>query len=210
MSIRAASLALLLSAPLSASAQPSFTADFSQTAALNQPLLDCVGSAHGAVALRADYRAHLAKVQHDIGFKHIRGHGLLSDDMSTYLYGHASLINLFSVFDFYLSVGIKPIFELSFMPRELAFDPTRTVMHYQGIVATFAADKAQAWADFISEVFVGLEARYGPDEVRSWRVEVWNEPAGTYFFQPRPGQSQRKYMLQFRLFSRRSPPLTPY
>jgi xylan 1,4-beta-xylosidase len=201
----AASLALLLSAPLYASAQPSFTADFSQTATLNQPLLDCVGSAHGSVALRADYRAHLARVQHDIGFKHIRGHGLLSDDMSTFLYGHANLINLFSIFDFYLSVGIKPIFELSFMPRELAFDPTRTVMHYQGIVATFAADKAQAWADFISEVFVGLEARYGTDQVRSWRVEIWNEPAGTYFFQPRPGQSQREYA-QRTSFSRRPHP----
>ena len=110
-------------------AATSFTADLSQTATLNMPLLDCVGSGHGSLALRADYRAHLAKVQHDIGFKHIRGHGLLDDDMSTLLYGQASLINLFSVFDFYLSVGIKPIFELSFMPESLAADPTKSIMH---------------------------------------------------------------------------------
>ena len=178
----AASLLLALSlCPLAAAlaAPATFTADVSQTADLNMPLLDCVGSGHGSLALRADYRAHLAKVQHDIGFRHIRGHGLLDDDMSTYLYGHASLINLFSVFDFYLSVGLKPIFEISFMPRELAFDASFTVMHYQGITATFAADKAQAWADLITEIFVGLEARYGVDEVRSWRIEVWNEPAGS-------------------------------
>ena len=187
---RARSGALLLGVLAAAAAPVSFTADLSQTATLNMPLLDCVGSGHGSLALRADYREHLARVQRDIGFKHIRGHGLLDDDMSTYLDGHASLINLFSVFDYYLSVGIRPIFEISFMPRDLSFDPTRTVMHYQGIVATFAADKAQAWAALITEIFTGLEARYGVDEVRSWRVEIWNEPAGTYFFQPRPGQSQ--------------------
>ena len=43
--------------------------------------------------------------------------GLLGDDVSTYLGGRANLANLFSVFDFYLSVGLKPIFELSFMPE---------------------------------------------------------------------------------------------
>ena len=188
-----AALRALLASALSASASAaaaSFTADISQTATLNIPILDCVGSGHGSLALRADYREHLARVQRDIGFKHIRGHGLLDDDMSTYLEGRASLINLFSVFDYYLSVGIRPIFEISFMPRQLAFDATRTVMHYQGIVSTFAEDKAAAWAGLITEIFEGLEARYGVDEVRSWRVEVWNEPAGTYFFQPRPNQTQ--------------------
>jgi len=183
-------LPLLGAAAAAAAAAPSFTADVSQTAPLNMPLLDCVGSGHGSLALRADYRAHLARVQRDIGFKHIRGHGLLDDDMSTYLEGRASLINLFSVFDFYLSVGLRPIFEISFMPRELAFDATRTVMHYEGIVSTFAEDKAADWAALITEIFEGLESRYGVDEVRAWRVEVWNEPAGTYFFQPRPNQTQ--------------------
>ena len=42
------------------------------------------------------------QVQRDIGFKHIRGHGLLDDDVSTYLGGNGAagtnLINLFSVF----------------------------------------------------------------------------------------------------------------
>ena len=45
------------------------------TTALNFPILDCVGSSHGSMALRADYREHLTRVQRDIGFKRIRGHG---------------------------------------------------------------------------------------------------------------------------------------
>ena len=185
-----AAMAMLFLSFLATTAATSFTADFSQQAALNFPLLDCVGSGHGSLALRADYRDHLAKVQREIGFKHIRGHGLLDDDMSTYLDEKVNLFNLFSVFDFYLSVGIRPIFELSFMPRTLAADPTKTIMHYQGITSTFAENKAQAWADLITEMFTQLEQRYGASEVRSWRVEVWNEPQGCGFFCPRPGQTQ--------------------
>ena len=94
--------------------------------------------------------------------------------MSTYLKGKANLFNLFSIFDFYLSTSppIRPIFELSFMPRDLAYDTAKTIMHYQGITSTFAEDKAGAWAAFITEMFVQLELRYGAEEVRSWRVEV--------------------------------------
>ena len=155
-----------------ATASSSFTAQWNLQAELYFPILDCIGSSHGSLGLRADYRDHLAKVQRDIGFKHIRGHGLMNDDMSTYLNGKANLINLFSIFDFYLSVGLKPIFEISFMPALLAFDKTRTVMHYQGITSTFAADKVQDWTQLISDMFTGLEGRYGIDEVRSWRIEV--------------------------------------
>jgi hypothetical protein len=184
---RAAAFALSLSFA-AAAAGPSFTADFSQTAELNLPLLDCVGSGHGSLALRADYREHLARVQRDIGFKHIRGHGLIDDDMSTYLGGAANLINLFSVFDFYLSVGLRPIFELSFMPAALAYDPTKTVMHYQGITSAFKAgpEGAGKWTQLMTDMFTGLEARYGVDEVRRWRVEVWNEPQQCGFFCARP------------------------
>ena len=186
----AASLLLLLSAGC-VSAQ-TFTVDTSApTVPLNMPLLDCVGSGHGALALREDYRAHLRAVQRDIGFAHIRGHGLLDDDMSTFLDGKANLINLFSVFDFYLSVGIKPIFELSFMPQALASDPSKTIMHYAG--GTSPPKSPAAWATFIADIFTELIARYGADEVRSWKAEVWNEPNGCGFWCPASKEYQAEY-----------------
>ena len=92
--------------------------------------------------------------------------------------GGANLFNLFSAFDYYLSVGLKPIFELSFMPASLADDPSKTIMHYKGIPSTFAADMAGAWGKFIAGVFTGLEARYGAEEVRTWQVEVWSALRG--------------------------------
>ena len=178
-------------------AAPVFTADLAQTATLNTPLLDCVGAGHGALALRADFREHLARVQRDIGFRHIRGHGLLHDDMSALLGGRASLANLFSVIDFYLSVGLRPVFEVSYMPLALADDPDALIMHYRACVSAFAADKAQAWAAFIAEVFSGLVARYGVDEARLFRAEVWNEPAGPGF---RPRLNMTRLDVYFELY----------
>jgi xylan 1,4-beta-xylosidase len=83
------------------------------------------------------------------------------------------VINVFSVLDFYLSVGIKPTLELSFMPEALAANPSDTMMHYKGITST-PKDPNQ-WATFIYDFATALLDRYGADEVRSWRFEVWNE-----------------------------------
>ena len=46
---------------------------------------ECVGSSHMALGTRADWRAHLKKVRDACGFKRIRGHGLLDNDMDIIL-----------------------------------------------------------------------------------------------------------------------------
>jgi xylan 1,4-beta-xylosidase len=191
-SARLAAAALLAGAASLAGAAPAaFTIDASAPGwPLDFPFLDCVGSSHGAMALRADYREHLTNVQRDIGFKAVRGHGLLSDDMSAYLGGGANLINLFSVFDFYFSVGLTPLFELSFMPAALAYNASKTIMHYGGI--TSAPRDFDEWHDFVAQVFAGLVGRYGVERVRTIRTEVWNEPQGCGFYCPPPGVSNQE------------------
>ena len=42
---------------------------------------ECVGSGHAALGLRPDWRAHLALCHDRLGFRRIRQHGLLDDDM---------------------------------------------------------------------------------------------------------------------------------
>lgn len=83
-----------------------------------------VGSGHAPLALRADWQWQLEMCQRELGFGHVRFHGLLSGDMGTlivhndeFLY---SFFNVDSIFDFLLSVGIRPFVELSFMPWLLA------------------------------------------------------------------------------------------
>ena len=79
-----------------------------------------VGSGHMSLTLRADWRQHLAMARRDLGVRHIRGHGLLDDDMSvSYASGLSAFYNVDSLVDYLVSLGMRPIFELSFMPTWL-------------------------------------------------------------------------------------------
>ncbi len=42
-----------------------------------------VGSGHAPLALRADWQAQLRRCHDELGFQHVRFHGLLSDDVGT-------------------------------------------------------------------------------------------------------------------------------
>ncbi len=79
-----------------------------------------VGSDHAPMALRADWQRHLKRAHDELGFRYVRFHGLLSDDMGTVVRDENKLLYSFfnsdQVFDFLLSIGMKPFVELSFMP----------------------------------------------------------------------------------------------
>ncbi len=42
-----------------------------------------VGSCHAPLALRADWQAQMRRSHDELGFSHVRFHGLLGDDMGT-------------------------------------------------------------------------------------------------------------------------------
>jgi xylan 1,4-beta-xylosidase len=136
-----------------------------------------VGSCHAPLALRADWQAHLARCRLELGFRHVRFHGLLSDDLGTLVRHHGRLIYSFfnadRIVDFLLSIGMRPFVELSFMPAALASGGA-AVFSYRGNV-TPPADY-RAWAELIRRLVGHWATRYGPDEVRRWYFEVWNEP----------------------------------
>lgn len=141
-----------------------------------------VGSGHATLALRADWQAQM-KVAHDeLGMNHVRFHGILDDDMGT-LIGEGetlfySFFNTDQIFDFLLSIGMKPFVELSFMPSTLA-SGEQTVFHYKANVSP-PRDLAQ-WAVLIRKLVSHWVDRYGIAEVRQWFFEVWNEPNLTAF-----------------------------
>jgi xylan 1,4-beta-xylosidase len=136
-----------------------------------------VGSDHAPVALRADWQRQLERCHKELGFKYVRFHGLLSDDMGTLVRENDKLLYSFfnadKVFDFLLSIGMKPFVELSFMPKALA-SGKKTVFNYEANV-TPPRDYKQ-WATLIHKVVSHWVERYGPAEVREWFFEVWNEP----------------------------------
>jgi len=136
-----------------------------------------VGSDHAPAALRADWQQQLRRCHNELGFQYVRFHGLLSDDMGTLVRQDDKLLYSFfnadQVFDFLLSIGMKPFVELSFMPRALA-SGKKTVFNYEANV-TPPRDYKQ-WATLINRLVSHWMARYGLEEVRRWYFEVWNEP----------------------------------
>ncbi|MET8123348.1 xylan 1,4-beta-xylosidase [Micromonospora sp. NPDC005189] len=148
----------------------------------------CVGTGRFELALRRDYQDSLALIQRDIGFRHIRGHGLLSDGVGVHRpYEHAgerrvhhSFTYVDQVVDAYLELGIRPFVELGFMPSGLA-SGDQTVFWWRGNVTP--PRSFTEWADLVRATVAHLVDRYGLDEVRGWPIEVWNEPNLVPFWQ---------------------------
>ena len=139
----------------------------------------CVGSCHATTALRADYQAMLARCRHELGFRYVRFHGLLDDDMSV-AYSpmmskeiRISYTNIYKLFDFLLSIDMKPFVEIGFMPTVFA-GGTNTIFHYKG--NTSPPKDYDQWGLFIENLVKHLIDRYGLGEVRQWFFEIWNEP----------------------------------
>lgn len=138
----------------------------------------CIGAGRANEGLRADWQEQLALVQKEIGFRYIRMHGLLHDDMGVYredakgnpIYNWQYIDKLY---DSLLSAGIRPFVELSFMPHDLA-SGDKTIFWWRGnITPPKSYDK---WKALIAALVRHFRERYGDAEVRTWYFEVWNEP----------------------------------
>ena len=154
-----------------------------------------VGSDHAPMALRADWQTQLQRAHSELGFQHVRFHGLLSDDFRLVVRDHNKLFYSFfncdQVFDFLLSTGIRPFVELSFMPTALA-SGTRTVFNYEANI-TPPRDYRQ-WSTLIEHLVSHCVERYGRNEVAEWFFEVWNEPNLSSFWDG----TQRDYFKLYR------------
>ncbi len=136
-----------------------------------------IGSDHAPVALRADWQQQLIRCHAELGFRYVRFHGLLSDDMGMLVRQKNRLLYSFfnadQLLDFLLSIGMRPFVELSFMPKALA-SGNQTVFDYEANV-TPPRDYRQ-WATLINRLVSHWVKRYGVKDVRQWFFEVWNEP----------------------------------
>ena len=150
----------------------------SDRAVFNNHARYCVGTGRMGLALHKEYLDQLAFVQREVGFSHIRGHGLFCDDMAIYNeQADGTVVYNFTyldrVFDSYLALGICPFIELGFMPYALA-SGTQTIFYWKG--NTTPPKDHEKWAELIRALIRHLIARYGMNEVALWPVEVWNEP----------------------------------
>ena len=158
-----------------------------------------VGSCHATLTLRADWQGQLARAHRQLGFEHVRFHGILDDDMGTLVCQSERLVYSFfnadQIMDFLLSLGMRPFVELSFMPATLS-SAGNTVFRYRGNI-TLPRD-LNAWETLIARLVGHWFERYGRDELRHWYFEVWNEPNLPAFFTGR----QEDYFALYRAAAR--------
>ncbi len=99
---------------------------------------ECVGAGRANEGLRADWQQQLAYVKKHCDCKSIRMHGLLTDDMAVYTEDNKgnpvySYMYVDALYDYLLSIGVKPLVELGFMPNALA-SGNKTIFWWRGNV----------------------------------------------------------------------------
>lgn len=127
--------------------------------------------------LMAPVQEQIRRAQHEIGFEFVRFHGLLDEDMRIYRedaqgnpqfdFTYVSLL-----FDFVLSLSLKPFIEFSFMPRQLA--RTQTQIFDRPSIISGCKDLGK-WELLIQAIMQFLLGRYGREELLGWRFSIINQ-----------------------------------
>jgi xylan 1,4-beta-xylosidase len=139
------------------------------------------GSGRAELALHDDYRRDLRTVKAATGFRYMRFHAILADEVGLYREGkdgkpayNFSYVD--QIYDGLLDNGVRPFVELSFMPKQLASDLVKGDFPFFDHPNVSPPKDYAKW-DALIDVFARhLLERYGIDEVAQWYFEVWNEP----------------------------------
>lgn len=158
------------------------------TGPLHRPWRPMIGSEHlslllsedrvGGRPIGAELREALHRLHTDVGVQAVRAHAILGDDLGVYREVAGRPVHDFTgidrVYDTLREIGLRPVVELSYMPRDLARDPAQTVFGYRAIISP--PKDWDRWVALVTDLTVHLVERYGRDEVREqWSFEVWNE-----------------------------------
>lgn len=138
------------------------------------------GSGRAILTLRESYRNDLRAVRNVTGFEYVRFHAIFHDETGLYDEDeHGTPVYNFSyidqIYDGLLVNGIRPLVEISFMPKKLSSDPN--ALHAFWYKQNVAPPKDwNKWDQLIQAFARHLIQRYGETEVARWYFEVWNEP----------------------------------
>ncbi len=182
------------------------------TAKYQNPFSHGINTCHAATLLRKDHLEHLAFVKGYTGVRSVRCHGIFHDRIGVASlagqHGSAApgdaptaassrrgklqfhFAQAHRVYDNLLEIGLTPFVELSFLPRVLAADPTKTICWYQAYCG--GPTSYAAWGELIAAFARSLLRRYGRRRLAAWHFEVWNEP-NIDFWQV-PGDRFTEYM----------------
>lgn len=139
--------------------------------------------------------AALTKAHDQAGFQYARFHGILDSDIGVYTEDATgnpvyTWTKLDQVYDAVQAAGMRPVFEVSFMPPALASNsctPNQAncplLPHYYGGAPANSTPPKDwtKWQNLMAAIVTHLEGRYGKQEVENnWYFEVWNESSWMY------------------------------
>ena len=148
---------------------------------------DCVGAGRVAEGLRDGWRRQLEECRREIGFKYIRMHGLLQDELGVYSEDRNGQPRynwqyVDDVYDFLSSIGMKPFVEFGFMPNALKSGNGKVFWWNANVTPP---NNYTNWDALITALVKHWTERYGESEAATWRFEIWNEPNLRMFWQPK-------------------------
>jgi xylan 1,4-beta-xylosidase len=154
----------------------------------------------GGRPIGQEFEEALRLAHDELGVEMVRAHAILGDDLGTYREVDGRAVHDFAgidrIYDRVLAMGLRPVVELGFMPRDLASDPTKTVFEYGAIVSP--PHDWDRWDRLIADLVSHLDERYGRDEVRRWAFEVWNEANLEVFWSGTRDEYMRLYDVSVR------------
>jgi len=150
----------------------------------------------GGRVIGEELTAALKAAHDELGVTHVRAHAILGDNLHVYREVDGQPVHDFTgvdrVYDHLRSIGMYPVVELSFMPRDLASDPSKTVFEYGAIVSP--PKDWERWHALVRDLVAHLADRYGiEDLVEQWSFEVWNEANLEVFWSGTPEEYLRLY-----------------
>ncbi|RCG27050.1 xylan 1,4-beta-xylosidase [Sphaerisporangium album] len=176
------------------------------TRPLPRPWRPMIGSEHlshllsqdetGGRPIGPELTEALRAVHDELGVRAVRAHAILGDDLGVYREVDGVPVHDFTgvdrVYDTLRDIGLRPVVELGYMPRDLAADPSKTVFGYQAIISP--PKDYDRWAALVRALTEHLAERYGLEElVEEWSFEVWNEANLEVFWSGTPQEYLRLY-----------------
>ena len=164
----AIALAMLTGQRAARATNYTITVDASKQTTGNPPFWAAsVGTGTASLTLRSDLETHYKIGAREAGFKRVRGHGVLNDDMGIYKGpGSYSWTNFDKYLAAIVSAGMRPIMEMDFMPTALALTGNNRDIY----------KSATDYKNFIQAVAQHCVDKYGLTDVSQWYWEIWNEP----------------------------------
>lgn len=160
------------------------TANFSiqkETKKLNHTWKHILSIGQASDILISDIQKLLTRMQTEIGFEYLYFKGIFSDSLFVFQMGtkNTPIYNfayIDRILDFLISIRLKPMIQLSYMPRDLAKAPD----HYMLSHLISEPKDLSIWCDLVQHFMEHIINRYGIHEILTWKFSVWHQPNTPY------------------------------